>query len=292
MTDRQTIVLDARAIDRTLRRMADEIVELNDGTDDLIIVGIQRRGVQLAARIVSSIARARESRRAERRARHHALPRRPADGRPAPRRRADANLPWAIDGKHVVIVDDVLYTGRTVRAALDELADFGRPKRIALGRADRPRRTRAADPARRRRQDGRRSADGSAWTSSSTELDETDAVDRRRARSRRRDAVARQGSARTRAPLGRPDPPHPRHRGAVQGDQRAGDQEGPDAARLDDRQPVLRGLDAHARLVRVRREAPLGRHGQRRRRRARASARARRSSTRRAISRRCGSTWS
>ncbi|HET9684112.1 MAG TPA: bifunctional pyr operon transcriptional regulator/uracil phosphoribosyltransferase PyrR, partial [Gemmatimonadaceae bacterium] len=42
------------------------------------------------------------------------------------------NLPWAIDGKHVVIVDDVLYTGRTVRAALDELADFGRPKRIAL----------------------------------------------------------------------------------------------------------------------------------------------------------------
>src|SRR5688500_10740564 len=55
MTDRQTIVLDARAMDRTLRRMADEIVELNDGTDDLIIVGIQRRGVQLAARIVSSI---------------------------------------------------------------------------------------------------------------------------------------------------------------------------------------------------------------------------------------------
>ena len=55
MTDRQTTVLDARAMDRTLRRMADEIVELNDGTDDLIIVGIQRRGVQLAARIVSSI---------------------------------------------------------------------------------------------------------------------------------------------------------------------------------------------------------------------------------------------
>jgi pyrimidine operon attenuation protein/uracil phosphoribosyltransferase len=42
------------------------------------------------------------------------------------------NLPWAIDGKHVVIVDDVLFTGRTVRAALDELADFGRPRRIGL----------------------------------------------------------------------------------------------------------------------------------------------------------------
>src|ERR1051325_10414389 len=49
-------ILDAKALDRTLRRMADEIVELNDGTEGLVIVGIQRRGVQLAARIVSSIA--------------------------------------------------------------------------------------------------------------------------------------------------------------------------------------------------------------------------------------------
>src|SRR5579871_2790271 len=50
-----TTLLDARAIDRTLRRMADEIVELNDGTDELIIIGIQRRGVQLADRIVKLI---------------------------------------------------------------------------------------------------------------------------------------------------------------------------------------------------------------------------------------------
>jgi pyrimidine operon attenuation protein/uracil phosphoribosyltransferase len=131
MTDRQTIVLDARAIDRTLRRMADEIVELNDGTDDLIIVGIQRRGVQLAARIVSSI-REREHADVPSGALDITLYRddlqtvgpRPVVG--------PTNLPWAIDGKHVVIVDDVLYTGRTVRAALDELADFGRPRRIAL----------------------------------------------------------------------------------------------------------------------------------------------------------------
>ena len=131
MTDRQTTVLDARAIDRTLRRMADEIVELNDGTDDLIIVGIQRRGVQLAARIVSSI-REREGVAVPSGARDITLYRddlqtvgpRPVVG--------PTDLPWAIDGKHVVIVDDVLYTGRTVRAALDELADFGRPRRIAL----------------------------------------------------------------------------------------------------------------------------------------------------------------
>jgi pyrimidine operon attenuation protein/uracil phosphoribosyltransferase len=131
MTDRQTIVLDARAIDRTLRRMADEIVELNDGTDDLIIVGIQRRGVQLAARIVSSI-RDREKVDVPSGALDITLYRddlqtvgpRPVVG--------PTDLPWAIDGKHVVIVDDVLYTGRTVRAALDECADFGRPRRILL----------------------------------------------------------------------------------------------------------------------------------------------------------------
>jgi pyrimidine operon attenuation protein/uracil phosphoribosyltransferase len=131
MTDRHTIVLDARAMDRTLRRMADEIVELNDGTDDLIIVGIQRRGVQLAARIVSSI-KEREKADVPSGALDITLYRddlqtvgpRPVVG--------PTDLPWAIDGKHVVIVDDVLYTGRTVRAALDELADFGRPRRIGL----------------------------------------------------------------------------------------------------------------------------------------------------------------
>ena len=111
--------------------MADEIVELNNGTDDLLIVGIQRRGVQLAARIVSMIAE-RENVTVPSGALDITLYRddlqtvgpRPVVG--------PTDLPWDIDGKHVVIVDDVLYTGRTVRAALDELADFGRPRRIAL----------------------------------------------------------------------------------------------------------------------------------------------------------------
>ena len=131
MTDRHQVVLDARAMDRTLRRMADEIVELNDGTDDLIIVGIQRRGVQLAARIVSSILD-REGAQVPSGALDITLYRddlqtvgpRPVVG--------PTNLPWDLEGKHVVIVDDVLFTGRTIRAALDELADFGRPRRIAL----------------------------------------------------------------------------------------------------------------------------------------------------------------
>jgi pyrimidine operon attenuation protein / uracil phosphoribosyltransferase len=130
MTASQTI-LDARACERTLRRMADEIVERTAGTETLVLVGIQRRGVQLAARLASLI----EER----------------EGKPVPRGALDitlyrddlqtvgprplvgaTELPVDIDGKQVVIVDDVLYTGRTVRAALDELADFGRPARILL----------------------------------------------------------------------------------------------------------------------------------------------------------------
>jgi len=124
-------VLDARAVERTLQRMADEIVELNDGTEQLVIVGIQRRGVQLARRIVSMIAE-REGVQVPSGALDITLYRddlqtvgpRPVVG--------PTDLTADINGRRVVIVDDVLYTGRTVRAALDELADFGRPARIAL----------------------------------------------------------------------------------------------------------------------------------------------------------------
>jgi pyrimidine operon attenuation protein / uracil phosphoribosyltransferase len=131
MAASNSTLLDARALDRTLRRMADEILELNDGTDNLLIVGIQRRGVQLAARIVSSIAE-REEAKVPSGALDITLYRddlqtvgpRPVVG--------PTNIPVDIEGMNVIIVDDVLYTGRTIRAALDELADFGRPKRIAL----------------------------------------------------------------------------------------------------------------------------------------------------------------
>ena len=131
MPDTALTILDVRSLQRTLRRMADEIVELNNGTDDLLIVGIQRRGVQLAARLVSMIAE-RENVTVPQGALDITLYRddlqtvgpRPVVG--------PTDIPTDIDGKRVVIVDDVLYTGRTVRAALDELADFGRPKRIAL----------------------------------------------------------------------------------------------------------------------------------------------------------------
>jgi pyrimidine operon attenuation protein/uracil phosphoribosyltransferase len=131
MPKKPTTVLDARALDRTLRRMADQILEANNGTDSLVIVGIQRRGVQLAERIVK-IIETQEGVTVPRGALDITLYRddlqtvgpRPVVGA--------THLPWTLDDQRVVIVDDVLYTGRTVRAALDELADFGRPARITL----------------------------------------------------------------------------------------------------------------------------------------------------------------
>lgn len=131
MPTKPNTVLDARALDRTLRRMADQIIELNAGCENLVIVGIQRRGVQLAERIVR-IIESQEGVQVASGALDITLYRddlqtvgpRPVVGA--------TSLPWALDDQRVVIVDDVLYTGRTVRAALDELADFGRPSRIAL----------------------------------------------------------------------------------------------------------------------------------------------------------------
>ena len=124
-------ILDERAVERTLNRMAEEITELNGGTEHLIIVGIQRRGVQLAARLASIIEK-REKSPVRRGSLDITLYRddlqtvgpRPVVG--------PTDLPWNLDGQNVVIVDDVLYTGRTIRAALDELTDFGRAARIAL----------------------------------------------------------------------------------------------------------------------------------------------------------------
>jgi pyrimidine operon attenuation protein / uracil phosphoribosyltransferase len=131
MPTKNSAALDAAAVERTLWRMADEIIELNSGTRGLVLVGIQRRGVQLADRLAKLIAE-REGVQIPRGALDITLYRddlqtvgpRPVVG--------PTDLPWNLEGKRVVIVDDVLYTGRTVRAALDELADFGRPERIAL----------------------------------------------------------------------------------------------------------------------------------------------------------------
>ena len=132
-TEERTTILDARAMSRALQRMAVEILELAHGTDDLVLVGIQRRGVELADRLAKLIEKDESP--------SVALPRGALDitlyrddlGTIGPKPViGETKLPGDLADQHVVIVDDVLYTGRTVRAALDELADFGRPKRISL----------------------------------------------------------------------------------------------------------------------------------------------------------------
>src|SRR5438270_1047271 len=127
------VVLDADRISRTLTRIAHEILERNRGVDELALVGIRTRGVPIAKRLA----------RAMRAINRHGVPTgalditlyrddlmRHAVG-PQPLIRK-TEIPFSIDDKRILLVDDVLYTGRTIRAALDALIDFGRPKAIQL----------------------------------------------------------------------------------------------------------------------------------------------------------------
>lgn len=132
-------VMDRETIRRTLTRMAHEIVERNAGGADLCLVGICRRGVPLAQRLAAQIAEAEGVRipvgtldvtgyRDDRQA-----PGRPeGGGTGTPVETVDTRLPFPVANQRIVLVDDVLYTGRTVRAALDALIDRGRPASIQL----------------------------------------------------------------------------------------------------------------------------------------------------------------
>jgi len=128
--DATTLLLDGPGVERTLARLAGEIGE-GGVTEDLMFVGIRRRGVELAARLATLIS---ETTGAEiptgslditlYRDDFDQIGPRPLIG--------TTEIPGNINGLRVVIVDDVLFTGRTVRAALNELADFGRPRRVEL----------------------------------------------------------------------------------------------------------------------------------------------------------------
>jgi pyrimidine operon attenuation protein/uracil phosphoribosyltransferase len=124
-------IMDVDDMTRATMRIAHEIVEANKGTKDLVLVGIRRRGVPLAHRIAVAIS---EFERKD-------VPVGMLDitlyrddlqlvaHQPVLRK---TELPFDVEGKVVVLVDDVLYTGRTIRAAMDEIMDFGRPKAIRL----------------------------------------------------------------------------------------------------------------------------------------------------------------
>ena len=123
-------VLDEAALDRALTRIAHEILERNGGAKDLTFVGLRTRGITLAQRLVAKIARIDGA----------TLPvgtlditlyRDDLDMRGVPVIRG-TDIPFPIKDRVVILVDDVLFTGRTIRAAMDALMDFGRPRRIRL----------------------------------------------------------------------------------------------------------------------------------------------------------------
>jgi pyrimidine operon attenuation protein/uracil phosphoribosyltransferase len=128
---KRKVVMDAEGIERSLTRVAYQILEKNKGVEDLVLIGIQKGGVLLAERLGRKISA--------------------IEGVPIPVGKLDITLyrddimksgkqheigktdiPFSLNGKKVVLVDDVLFTGRTIRAAMDALMDFGRPTLIQL----------------------------------------------------------------------------------------------------------------------------------------------------------------
>jgi pyrimidine operon attenuation protein / uracil phosphoribosyltransferase len=124
-------VMDAEAMRRALRRVAHEIIERNPQLEKVVLAGIPSRGVEIARRIAAFI-REIENINVQTGVIDVAMHRDDVGTRPElPVVRA-SELPLPLEGRTVVIVDDVLYTGRTVRAAMDAISSFGRPARIQL----------------------------------------------------------------------------------------------------------------------------------------------------------------
>ncbi len=127
----QRHILDERDIARALTRIAHEIVERNKGADDLVVLGIPKRGVPLAHRLAAQIAQA-EGAEIATGALDATMYRDDLRLRPA-RALEHTDIPaGGVDGKVVVLVDDVLFSGRTIRAALTALDDVGRPRAVQL----------------------------------------------------------------------------------------------------------------------------------------------------------------
>lgn len=128
---KEVVIIEEKTFPRVINRIAHEIMEKNSNLTDLVLIGIKKGGSQLKDRIKSAIKK--------------------LEGieilsgdiditmyrddifKISPRHRIETtDIPFSLDDKNVVLIDDVLYTGRTVRAAIDALFDFGRPKRIQL----------------------------------------------------------------------------------------------------------------------------------------------------------------
>jgi pyrimidine operon attenuation protein / uracil phosphoribosyltransferase len=131
MTQQQDtlLVMDAEAIRKAIRRIAHEIIERNDDLSRIVIAGIPTRGVEIARRIVEHIA-AIEGVRPGLGIVDVSMHRDDISTRGRPTTVVPTQLPLELEGRTIVLVDDVLFTGRSCRAALDAISSFGRPARI------------------------------------------------------------------------------------------------------------------------------------------------------------------
>jgi pyrimidine operon attenuation protein/uracil phosphoribosyltransferase len=124
-------IMDQEGIRRAVTRIAHEIIERNKGTDNLALIGIRRRGVPLALRLAEKI-RDIEGKDVPVGMLDITLYRDDLGTRARQPRVRKTEVPFSMDGKKIVLVDDVMYTGRTIRAALDAIIDLGRPRVIQL----------------------------------------------------------------------------------------------------------------------------------------------------------------
>jgi len=122
-----SVLLDASDMKRTLGRMAHEVLEANQGVEDLAVVGIMRRGWPIAKRLAFLMTQIEGVTVPCGRIDISAY----RDDRPPPLD-DETEIPFQIEGKQVILVDEVIYTGRTIRAAMDALMQHGRPARVQL----------------------------------------------------------------------------------------------------------------------------------------------------------------
>ncbi len=128
---KKKLIMDEAMIKRVLKRIAHEVVEKNKGAEKVVLVGIRSRGIYLAERLTKYIEEIEKI----------SVPvgvldvsfyRDDVANRIIPHRVSKTEIPFDVSGKNILLVDDVLFTGRTVRAALDAVMDFGRPASIQL----------------------------------------------------------------------------------------------------------------------------------------------------------------
>jgi pyrimidine operon attenuation protein/uracil phosphoribosyltransferase len=127
----KAVIMNASEMNRAIKRMAHEVIEANKGVDNLVLLGVQRRGVPLA-RMLGEAIKAVEGKEVPRGALDITFYRDDLSTLGPTPQVSSTEMPFDVNKKIIILVDDVLYTGRTVRAALDVIMDWGRPEAIRL----------------------------------------------------------------------------------------------------------------------------------------------------------------